>query len=338
MKKILLVFLTLICLSFLFVFGSLIYISKNTNTDLLYFPGIISKSLKIKDVPKSLNLMILGLDRRNDWLEITETTDTIIFSNINFSKNKIALISLPRDLWDYYIDAKINQIYPLSQTKDSYQKFDFIASSFSSISGQPVNRVLVLTTENLKQLADLLGGVDIYLEKGFIDEKYPNQAYIDDPKSGVPIYKTVEFKSGWVHLDSTNITEFVRSRKSSESASTGGTDLGRIERQQLLLNTLIDKLKDSLSSNPKIVFKLYSFWKSLEHNFSDTELITYLLNYNLKLKNISFTRITISTGEDAKNNLLYHPKKFINSQWVFIPQDKEYSSFHDYISHSLNSL
>lgn len=338
MKKKLLIITIIFIFLFTTFFSAIFYISRETHTDFWYFPNIFIKSLKIKEIPSSLNMMILGLDRRNDWLEKTETTDTIILSHINFTKSKIALISLPRDLWDYPLETKINQIYPKSQEVSPGKKYDYIASSFASISGQPINRVLVLTTENLKQLADLLGGIDLYLENGFIDKKYPNQAYIDNPKSGAPIYKTVEFKSGWVHLDSSNITEFVRSRKSSESSLTGGTDLGRIERQQLLINTLIDKLKNTLTSQPKIVFKLYSFWTSLEHNFSDTEILTYLLKYNFKLKNITLTRIPISSGEDSKSNLLYHPQKFINSQWVFIPQDKEYQALHDYISNSLNSL
>jgi anionic cell wall polymer biosynthesis LytR-Cps2A-Psr (LCP) family protein len=151
-------------------------------------------------------------------------------------------------------------------------------------------------------------------------------------------YKTVEFNAGWVHLDSSNITEFVRSRKSSETADSGGTDLGRIERQQQLINALIDKLRASISQKPQLIFELYNYWESLEHNFTDTELVAYFLKYGLNLKNISIERFSIDSGEDPKKNLLYHPTKFINTQWVFIPQDKEYKTFHQYISDSLDSL
>lgn len=288
---------------------------------------------------EKLNVMILGVDRRNDLLEKTETTDTIIYSQINFSQNKIHLFSFPRDLWDYFTNTKINQIYPLSLTKESDEtKFSFISESFASISGQKIDKVIVLSTENLKQLADLMGGIDIYLEKGFIDKQYPNQAYIDDPNSGAPIYKTVEFPSGWNHLDSNNITEFVRSRKSSESAATGGTDLGRIERQQQLINALIDKIKSSLISHPTSILKFYQFWSSLEKNITDADIFAYLYKYNFSLKNISLERHSISAGEDPKKDLLYHPQKFINSQWVFIPHDQAYQEFQQYISQSLLSL
>jgi LCP family protein required for cell wall assembly len=339
MKKLLkLLYIIFVLLVSVILIG-LDYVSKKTDRPYFYFPKVIVSAFGQKNTPDYLNIMILGLDRRNDWLEITETTDTIIFSQVNFNQNKIKLFSFPRDLLDYYTGTKINQIYPLSLNKTSPKdKFSYISQSFASISGQPIDRVLILSTENLKQLADVLGGIDLYLENGFKDEKYPNDAYIQNPKSGAPIYKTVEFKKGWVHLDSSNISEFVRSRKSTETASSGGTDLGRIERQQLLINTLIDKGKSTLVKNPKLLVNLYNFWGSLEHNFSDSELVAYLLKYGVNLRKISIKRYPISSGEDPKKDLLYHPFKFINSQWVFIPHDTEYSELKLYISKSLVSL
>ncbi|MFA5024903.1 MAG: LCP family protein [Candidatus Shapirobacteria bacterium] len=338
MRKIALIIGIIFVSAIIFLLVALYYLSQKTGRSYSYFPKTFLKASKNDNVPDRLNIMIFGLDRRDDWLEKSNTTDTIIFSQVNFPENKIKLFSFPRDLWDYYTNTKINQIYPMSLEKTNTQeKFNYIAKEFASISGQPINRVLVLTTENLKQLADILGGIDLYLQNGFKDEKYPNQDYILNPKSGAPIYKTVEFKSGFNHLDSSNITEFVRSRKSSETAASGGTDLGRIERQQQLINALIDKLKTTISQNPKTIFELYKFWGNLEQNFSDTEFISYAIKFGLNLKNMAIIRYPISSGEDPKKDLLYHPTKFINKQWVFIPQDKNYQLLHQYLSQSLAS-
>ena len=87
-----------------------------------------------------------------------------------------------------------------------------------------------------------------------------------------------------------------------------------------------------------LILDLYNYWQSLEHNFTDTEFVTYVLKYGLNLKNIQIVRYPINTGEDAKKDLLYHPTRFINSQWVFIPQDKDYRRFQQYLSQSLLSL
>jgi LCP family protein required for cell wall assembly len=339
MKKIILYLVALLCLVTLIISTILFYLSQKTDRSFFYFPKIINSALKQNKLPDYLNVMILGLDRRDDWLETTATTDTIIFSQINFTQNKVKLFSFPRDLWDYFTNTKINQIYPLALAKSNNQeKFAYISTNFASISGQPLDRVIVLSTNNLKDLADILGGVDVFLENGFKDEEYPNDAYIQDPKSGAPIYKTVEFNAGLVHLDSKNITEFVRSRKSADIASNGGTDLGRIERQQQLINALIDKLRGSLAKKPQLIFDLYSFWNGLEHNFTDTQIVAYVLKYGINLKNMSIVRYPISAGEDPIKDLLYHPSRFINSQWVFIPQDKDYSRLQQYISNSILSL
>jgi LCP family protein required for cell wall assembly len=339
MKKSLKIFLITLFFLLLILFIFFIYLSKKTNRALSYFPKTIISALKFSPTTEKLNFLILGVDKRDDWLEKTLTTDTIILSRLDPQKAKIHLISLPRDLWSYFTSTKINQIYPLSLKDDnSEDKFKFISQNFASISGQPIDKVLVFSTENLKELSDILGGVDLYLENGFRDELYPNEAYIKDPNSGAPVYKTVEFKSGWNHLDSHNISEFVRSRKSADTAADGGTDLGRIERQQLLINALIDKLKVSLLKKPSLVFELYQFWGGLEHNFSDTEVLAYLFQLRNSISKLEIVRHSISIGEDPKTNLIYHPQKFINSQWVYLPQDKDYASLHDFISQSLNSL
>jgi LCP family protein required for cell wall assembly len=338
MKRVLKIIYFLIVVIVSMILIGLDYVSQKTKHEFLYFPKIIIKATRQNDIPNHLNIMILGLDRRNDWLEKTETTDTIIFSQVNFKQNKIKLFSLPRDLWNYYTGKKINQIYPSSLEKANQKdKFEYISQNYASISGQPIDRVLILTTENLKQLADVLGGIDLFLENGFKDEKYPNDEYILNPKSGASIYKTVEFKSGLVHLDSSNITEFVRSRKSTETAVSGGTDLGRIERQQQLINALIDKGRSTLVKNPQSIIKLYNFWSSLEHNFSDVEFVTYFLKYGINLSKIKIIRYPISSGEDSKKDILYHPTRFINSQWVFIPHEKNYKQLHEFISQSLDS-
>ena len=68
---------------------------------------------------KKINFIVLGLDKRDDALEKTQTTDTIMFVSLNLENQKINIISLPRDLWFYDINSKINEIYPLSVNQNN---------------------------------------------------------------------------------------------------------------------------------------------------------------------------------------------------------------------------
>lgn len=316
------------------VFVCLKTISLATNTEFLYFPKEIISAKKQPSISPPLNFMILGLDPRNDSLEKSETTDTIIFSNLT-PNYRINLISLPRDLWSYPLNAKINQIYPQSIGRSD--QFEYIQQQFSQLLDQPVDRTLVITTQNLIDLVSLVGGVDVNLENGFRDDQYPNPAYVASPSASIPVYITVEFPSGINHLNSQNIAPFVRSRKSAETASLGGTDIGRIQRQQLLLDALLAKIKSpDFYYRPDNLVNLYNFFhQQLQTNLTDRDLFSLGLQGLTHLQNLSFNKINLTTGENPKSDLLYHPKTFINKQWVFIPQDKNYRSFQKFISDSL---
>lgn len=329
--------LCLIGLSFGIFHYGINFFAKKLNQSPTYITSFIkevSQSNPYRNQDK-INFIILGLDQRDDSLEKTETTDTIIFASLNRPNNKLNLISIPRDLWSYDVNAKINEIYPLS-LKES-DKFSFIKEKFQKLTGQKIDHVLVLTTDNLIQFVNLIGGIDVTLEKGFIDKQYPNPDYIKDPKSGAPIYKTVEFKAGQIHLDQSNITEFVRSRHGGETTAQGGTDLARIQRQQLLIQAIIDKVKNgNFLNQPSQVFDIYRFWnENIFKDISDIQITQIIGSIIENLTNLSLNKIEIKVGTSAKDGLIYHPTTFINKQWVFIPSDKDYKSFQQFFTDSI---
>jgi len=314
-------------------------ISTKTHRSIPYFFNTFSQAQKNKEnfLQNSVSFIVLGLDRRNDLLEQTETTDTIMYANLNFKTAKLNFISIPRDLWSYSSNSKINNIYPLAKEKS--EKFSYIQNEFKIITGQEITKTIILSTENLIDFVKLIGGVDINLENGFIDEKYPNPDYISNPSPSTPIYKTIEFKAGPNHLDESNITEFVRSRKSAETSASGGTDLGRILRQQLLLEAIIQKIKSpDFVKNPQNIINLYNFWqKNIETNINDVDLISWGLMFGKNIRNIIIQKITIPTAEYPQTSIIYHPNKFINLQWVYIPLSENYKELHQFIDQSISA-
>lgn len=337
--KIILLGIVISCLvTLLVVYLFLKNFSAKTHLPIPYFFQTVNQAVidKQNNTTDSISFMVLGLDRRNDLLEKTETTDTIMLANINFKTAKLNLISIPRDLWSYSTNTKINDIYPLS--KEKTEKFSYIENEFEKITGQKISATIIISTENLIDFVDLIGGVDIYLENGFVDEKYPNPDYIASPSASIPVYKTIEFKSGLNHLDKSNITEFVRSRKSAETAVNGGTDIGRIIRQQLLLEAIMQKVKNpTFLKNYSSLINLYNFWhQSVETNISDTNILTWGLLLGTNAKNITIHKSTIPTAEYPEISVIYHPQKFINRQWVYIPLGEKYEALHQFIQQSIN--
>jgi anionic cell wall polymer biosynthesis LytR-Cps2A-Psr (LCP) family protein len=334
-------FLFFFGLAFILILSAVITLnsfSRSINKQPNYLIETIYNS--VKDNPyqskDKINFLILGLDPRNDTLEKTETTDTIIFASLNLKTFKLNLISTPRDLWFYEKGVKINGLYPLALDQGS-DKFNFLKDNFQKLYGQPIDHVIILSTDNLINFTNLIGGVDLYLDKGFTDKQYPNPDYIKNPSPKIPMYKTVTFPTGWVHLDSSNITEFVRSRKGADTAAQGGTDIGRIERQQLLIQALLDKIKSGNLINTKDGAKnLYLFWdQQISKTISDTNVLQIIFVLNQNINKISLNKIEIPIGTKASDGIIYHPLKFINKQWVFITSDDKYQAFQKFISDSL---
>jgi len=332
------IFISFFLLIFLVIL-SLSLFSRSINKSPNYLIETIYSSIKNNpyESKDKINFLILGLDKRDDALEKTTTTDTIIFASLNLKTFKLNLISTPRDLWFYDLETKINGLYPMS-LESKEDKFDFLKSNFSKLYGQPLDHIIIFTTDNLINFVNLIGGVDVNLEKGFIDDQYPNQAYVDNPSPSIPIYKTIEFPSGLIHLDKSNITEFVRSRKSAETAQDGGTDIGRIQRQQLLIEAILNKIKSGeLIANEDQLKNLYSFWnKEISKTLSDIDALQIILALNENIRKISLNKIEIPIGLTAKDGIIYHPLKFINKQWVYITADDKYQSFQEFIQNSIN--
>jgi len=337
-KSLKLFFLFIISFVFLLIFLlviSLSLLSKSIAKNPNYLIETIYASIKenpYKSVDK-INFLILGLDERDDALEKTSATDTIIFASLNLKNFKLNLISTPRDLWFYQKETKINGLYPMA-LESNENKYDFLKSNFKKLYGQDIDHVVVLTTDNLISFVNLIGGVDLYLEKAFIDNQYPNPEYIKNPSPQIPVYKTIQFPSGQIHLDQNNVSEFVRSRKSAETTTNGGTDIGRIARQQLLIEAILNKTKskDFIKSKDQVK-DLYFFWdKDLSKTLSDKDLLQILVVLNENISNISLNKIEIPIGTNPKNGIIYHPFSFINKQWVYLTADDKYQGFQEFIS------
>jgi len=158
------------------------------------------------------NLLILGLDEREDSNDFIGRTDTIIVFHISGGQENNALISIPRDTRVYLEEKgwnKINAAYVYGGT-------DMTKTEIRQLTGIDVDRTMVLNFNGFKRVIDILGGVWITVEEP-----------LHDPLSGA------DFEPGQYLMDGEMALSFARCR------STARADLDRMDRQQYLLNELI---------------------------------------------------------------------------------------------------
>lgn len=196
------------------------------------------------------NVLILGLGGPKN--EPSGLTDTILFTSFDRNSNRATMISLPRDIWISQMQAKINTAYHYGNEQEGLG-MEWVRRYVGEIVGQPVHYVVVISFDGFVKMVDLLGGVDVDIEKGFTDDRYPILGRENDTCGGDPKtlcrWETITFNPGKQHFDGTTALKFSRSRKAEGDE---GSDFARAARQQKIILGLKEQvLSSDFLLNPK---------------------------------------------------------------------------------------
>ncbi|MEO6509001.1 MAG: LCP family protein, partial [Patescibacteria group bacterium] len=153
------------------------------------------------------NFLLLGYG--GEGHEGAYLTDTMMVAHLDIKTNKVVLISLPRDLWvkvpgkssDFH--AKINSIYQMGLFSDEYPAIDKKYSDkqgaaeltklvVGEITGLPIDNYMGIDFSGFKEIIDMVGGVDINVEKTFDDYEYPIEGKENDLCGKEDQFKQIE--------------------------------------------------------------------------------------------------------------------------------------------------
>lgn len=282
----------------------------------------------IESISGRTNILLLG--KQGGQYDSPELTDTIIFVSLNLDNpESITAISLPRDIWIPDLDDKINSAFMKGNERQSGAGILLAKTTVEKIVGQPIHYAVVVDSSSLVEVVDVLGGVDIDVEKSFVDEKFPILGKENDECGGDPEYKcryeTLNFTQGLTKMDGTLAMKYSRSRQSSDLEE--GTDFARAARQQKVIAAIKEK---ALTSETLLDFSklsnLYSiFTKSVETDLSYPQ-IAYLGRKLLKIK----SEINSSV---LPQELLINPEisNTYRNLYVFIPRVEDWSEVHAWV-------
>jgi LCP family protein required for cell wall assembly len=190
-------------------------------------PGIGSDELQGQKEGQ-INILLLGM-RGNNMPGGGLLADTIMVASIKPQENKVALISIPRDL--YVQDpgtsnhSKINAVHALYEGKGEGKGMETMKQIVTEVTGLQIHYVVRLDFKGFMDLVETIGGVDVYLEKPFSE---PSQFEGEDALN-------FSLPAGKNHLNGQKALFFVRARYAS-------SDFERAKRQQQVLIALKDKL------------------------------------------------------------------------------------------------
>ena len=241
-------------------------------------------------VPKietPVSILILG--KGGEGHTAPNLTDTIMLTNLNVNSRKTTIISLPRDMWISEIRAKLNTAY-------HYGGFKMATDSISSITGLPINYVLVVDFSLFKDLIDTIGGINVEIENFFVDEKYPIAGLENDfPNENKKLFhkilvilnETLRFAQGKQNMDGETALKFVRSRN---AIGDEGTDIAREKRQQKIIAAIKEKLlSKEVLLNPTRINNLYKVFISHIETDIDKKTLLTLSRFAIESKfNVNF--------------------------------------------------
>ncbi|KAF0134416.1 MAG: transcriptional attenuator LytR family [Candidatus Saganbacteria bacterium] len=198
----------------------------------LFSPKSIPDFLKLAVIETPENILILGTDITFDSETGRSTyevgrSDTIMLLHYEPLRRRINILSIPRDSYveipGYYY-TKINAAFV-------FGGIDLAKKTVSNITGVKIDKHIIINTQGLKKLVDLLGGVPVDVEK--------DMYYVDRAQD-----LHINLKKGCQKLSGKQAEGYIRFRHDAEG------DIGRIARQQNFFKSLTKSL-----STPQAFFK-----------------------------------------------------------------------------------
>ena len=282
---------------------------------------IITSDSKVKSFAGKTNVLLLGRGGENH--EASDLTDTIIFVSIPHKNTGITLISLPRDIWVPELRAKLNSVYYWGNQKKEGGGMVLAKSTVEQIIGEPVHYALVVNFEGFKKVIDVLGGVEVDVERAFVDEMFPISGREDDECNGDTEFKcryeTVKFEKGTQIMSGDTALKFVRSRNAEGNE---GTDFARAERQQKVITAIKDKmLAREVIMSPKTLFAIKDVLSEYTETDIDSSAAAVIARRIFQSRNSMGTHL-------LPEKLLVNPPKSprYDNLYVFIPKAEDPST------------
>lgn len=257
-----------------------------------------------------INILLLGMG--GEGHEGPFLTDTIMIASIKPSENRVALLSIPRDLlvpMPTYGWKKVNSINAYGEAKTPGRGGEFSRTVLEGLLGIDIPYYVRIDFSGFKQLIDDVDGLDINVERTFTDYTYPTNNF----KTQI-----ISFEKGWQHMNGEDSLRFSRSRHGNNNE---GSDFARAARQQKIMSALKDKLLsvDTLKNPARINATL----ATLRANISTNLQIGEILRLAKMGKTIGRERISQKIIDDSPGSPLV--SSTVGGAYVLLPRHDDWA-------------
>jgi polyisoprenyl-teichoic acid--peptidoglycan teichoic acid transferase len=303
-------------------------------------------------------------------------TDSIMVIRVDTGARQIALISVPRDIWvglpsngEEMSFWKINAAYAIGYSDRSYprkpERFTAKANgseaaaggalskyALEKILGFPVDNFVAVDFAGFQQAVDVIGGVDVFVDRPFEDPFYPipgeedNTCGISEADIATMIatlsaakleqafpcrFENLKFERGKNHFDGETALKFARSRH----APLDGGDFNRAARQRKIFLAVRDRII-AIDFIPKIIPFINKIAAHVKTDIPLDQLQTWLGQYQ-EFQKYEFVGVALTSDKDNVLELTTSA----NGQSILLPRvrsaEDDWSAVHTWIQETLAS-
>lgn len=176
-----------------------------------------------------VNILLLGIDKRDDEPINGTRSDTIMIASIDPVTKSAALVSLPRDLWVTIPGCTASMGCSFGQQRINFAHAaggpDMVKRTVANDFGIPIQYYARVDFRGFEELVDLVGGVLVDVKDPVKDDEYPTDNYG---------FQRIYYAPGPQLLDGKHALQYARSRH-------GSNDFSRAGRQQTVIVSLRDR-------------------------------------------------------------------------------------------------
>lgn len=210
------------------------------------------------------NVALFGVDSREGDLAEGTRTDCIIVGSLNNKTKEIKMASVYRDTLLDIKDGELQKCNAAYSFGGPEQAINMLNKNLDL----DIQKYVTVDFSVVSEVVDSLGGVEIDVKEEEV--QYINE-FIDE--TGAVAGKEVHYveKGGVQTLDGVQATTYARIR------STAGGDFTRTERQRLVIEKMVEKLKSSnLATINDIIDKVLP---TISTNFTAGEILSYAKDF-----------------------------------------------------------
>jgi polyisoprenyl-teichoic acid--peptidoglycan teichoic acid transferase len=176
-----------------------------------------------------VTVLVMGVDNRPG--QTVSRTDSIMLLTVDPKAGSSGMLSFPRDMLvsvpALNDTVKINTIHVYGEIRNYPGGGPtMLKDTISDLIGYPIDYYVRVNFDGFRQIVDLIGGVDIQVDRDIRDDKFPDDNYGYDP---------LYIPAGLQHMDGALALKYARVRHID-------TDYQRADRQQQVILAVKDKI------------------------------------------------------------------------------------------------